>query len=565
MFLMLNPPSQPIFAPLDRGRGSGETGKTLATIPAHRVNASSLLGAVPAAAIVLICSVAPLAWMAAVVVSNPQVRGEFSIGAFRAALLARTMGYNAAAGVIATAMGLPAAFVLGRGRGLIARILWVVIPSALLMPSLSYAYGWRQLVRLLLPMLQPWDVFRCIWSLATWLWAIPATLIGLNLRRLDTGVQQQAILDGALRRVTLRQLAGPIIASVAIVTILATQEFSVYEPTGISVMATEVRMVFDTGGLSSDINAITTSGLVGGGRTSPDQAARAAAAVATSTPILVFTALLAIVAAWGAGRTSAADALETGDWPPMLDSSRWTIALTLLLLLVNIGLPVASLFGSLKIAFSPTSIWEEFGPQVQGSLLVAGIAAAVALIAAFFAAVRWLPGLLAVAGASFLVGGQLLAIAMIRLFNRPHLDWATDMWLVPVIAYVGRFAWLAIAAGQGTWSRPWRDLRDIASVDGASRFRCAVSIVWPLAWPMLLAGGLIVGALSLTEVPATVLLTPANPQVLTTMLMTWLHNARFDPMIEASLLMMGTVLIPAVTAVLLISVGIRALGRNLRP
>ena len=56
---------------------------------------------------------------------------------------------------------------------------------------------------------------------------------------------------------------------------------------------------------------------------------------------------------------------------------------------------------------------------------------------------------------------------------------------------------------------------------------------------------MLVGALSLTEVPATVLLFPQNPQVLTPTLMTWVHMARFDPMIEASLLLMLAVLGPA--------------------
>ena len=41
------------------------------------------------------------------------------------------------------------------------------------------------------------DVFRCIWSLATWLWAVPAGMIGLALRRMDVAVQQQALLDRA--------------------------------------------------------------------------------------------------------------------------------------------------------------------------------------------------------------------------------------------------------------------------------------------------------------------------------------------------------------------------------
>ena len=248
----------------------------------------------PAVAIVLVCSILPLAWMGLIIVLNPSVRSELRFDAFRVGLMERTLGYNAAAAIIATAMGLPAGYVLGRGRGMAARVLWVTIPAALIMPSLSYAYGWSQFVRIIKPgfrwlgehpfhmpaigllhihgaaytfpietLFRPSgsaDVFRCIWSLAAWLWAVPAGLIGLSLRRMDTAVQQQALLDGALRRVTLRQLAGPIIASLAIVTVLATQEFAVYEPTGISVVATEVRMVFDTGSVSSVTNSIMQPG-----------------------------------------------------------------------------------------------------------------------------------------------------------------------------------------------------------------------------------------------------------------------------------------------------------------
>jgi ABC-type Fe3+ transport system permease subunit len=559
----------------------------------ERPVASNIAAAGPAVAVVLVCCVAPLTWMAVAILANPEVRRELALDPFRAQLLLRTIGYNGAAAIIATAMGLPAAFVLGRGRGPFARVLWVVLPAALLLPSLSYAYGWKQVQRIIQPGLRwlgetefyrpailaahfhwapfhlpvhitfvpngPADVFRCIWSLGTWLWAVPATLIGLSLRRMDSNVQQQAALDGALLRVTFRQLLGPIVASLAIVTVLATQEFAVYEPTGISVVATEVRMVFDTGALSSADNLIAAPGYIGMGRTSPDQAGRAAAAVATATPLLVVTVLLACLAAWGASRGGAADALATGEWPPLLDASRWPVLATIVLLLLNIGVPVWALAHSLKGNVSLYRILNEFGPQVSGAMVVAVMAATVAIVAAMFFAARWVRGVLAIAGASFLVGGQLLAIALIRIYNRPGLFWAYNGAVVPVIAYVGRFGWLAVAAARGTWSRPWVELRDMASVDGAGRLRTASGVVWPLAWPTLLAGGLIVGALSLTEVPATVLLMPQNPQVLTPTLMTWVHMVRYDAMIEASLLMMGSVLLPAVAAVLLATAGLRVL------
>ena len=507
----------------------------------------------------------------AVVLASPAVREELHVTAFRAQLLGRTLGYNGLAAILATLMGLPAGFVLGRGRGLLARLMWVILPTALLMPSLSYAYGWAQMVRIARPMFRPLgvtfipggtaDTLRCIWSLAAWLWAVPAGLIGLSLRRMDTGVQQQAVLDGAPLRITLRQLLPAILMSLAIVTVLATQEFAVYEPTGISVVATEVRMVFDTGAMSSPDNLIAGPAIQGSGLASPDQPARAAAAVATAMPLVIVTFLLAMAVACAAGRSSAAEAVTAGDWPSILDSSRWTLLATLLLLAINIGVPVTALVVSLREPLSPVKMWKVFEPQVGGAVFVAGVTALVAAVAAFSAAGRWTRGLLLVCGVAFLVGGQLLAIADIRIYNRPGLQWAYDAFPAPVFAYFGRFGWLALAAGCATWSKPWAELRDIAAIDGASKWRTALAVIWPLGWPSLIAGALMVGALSMTEVPATVLLFPQHPQVLTPTLMTWVHQAHFDPMIEASLLMMAVVLLPAVLAVLLSRLGIRIAAR----
>jgi ABC-type Fe3+ transport system permease subunit len=549
--------------------------------PRRQRELPAMVTALPAILIVFVCCGLPLIWMAgAVIFASPAVRAELHITSFRAELLARTLGYNGLAAILATLMGLPAAFVLGRGRGIVARLLWVVLPAALLMPSLSYAYGWSQAARILRVFLQnhmgtefvqrfgltfapagPADTLRCIWSLAGWLWAVPAVLIGLSLRRMDSSIQQQALLDGGLLRVTLRQLVPSIIASIAIVTIIATQEFAVYEPTGISVVATEVRMVFDTGAVSSADNPIAGPVLSGLGAKSPDQPARAAAAVATAMPLVVLTFLLAMLVGWAAARSSAAETITVPTWPPILDASVWTVLLTILLVLINIGIPVTALLKSLQEPLSLSRMWVTFEPQVIGAVVVAAMAAAVAAIAGFSAAGKWTRGLLLATAAAFLIGGQLLAIANIRIYNQPGLTWVYDNFPAPVLAYFGRFGWLALAAGRGTWTRPWQELREMASLDGASTLRTATGVVWPLAWPLLLAGGLMVGALSMTEVPATVLLFPQNPQVLTPTLMTWVHMARYDPMIEASLLMMAVVLLPAVASVLLTALSLRLVRR----
>ena len=106
-----------------------------------------------------------------------------------------------------------------------------------------------------------------------------------------------------------------------------------------------------------------------------------------------------------------------------------------------------------------------------------------------------------------------------------------------VMAYVARFGWLVLLAAGATWSRPWRTLRDMAAVDGAAPAAPRVHVVWPLAWPLLGAAALLVLVLSLTEVPATVLIQPLRPQSIVPMLMTWVHMHHYDAMIEASLLL----------------------------
>src|SRR5258706_4469345 len=209
-----------------------------------------------------VCCALPLLWMNAQIAANPQAIAELKLSGFRARLLGRTLLYNGIVAALAMLIALPAALVIGRGCSRLSRTLGFLLPLPLLLPSITYAYGWSQVIRLAdlwlrahfpsLPSIYPQpasvgDVSRCIWTLATWLWALPAVLIGLALRRVDTNLQQQALIDGAYWRVTARQLAGPVMAAFCIVMVLAMQEFAVYEPTGISVVATEVRAVFDTG------------------------------------------------------------------------------------------------------------------------------------------------------------------------------------------------------------------------------------------------------------------------------------------------------------------------------
>jgi ABC-type Fe3+ transport system permease subunit/sugar lactone lactonase YvrE len=525
---------------------------------------------IPVWLIVILCSGLPLAWVGWQIGTNPAVLTEAWPDAFRLKLLARTLSFNAVVAIIATGLGIPVGIVLGRGRGIIAKILWIALPVSLLLPSVTYAYGWSQFFRLLKALPEPasgLDVMRCIWSLATWLWPVPAAGVGIALRRMDTQLQLQAMLDGALWRVTLRELAGPLIAAMAICMVLAVQEFAVYEPTGISVVATEVRMVFETGAFSSVDNPITAPlGQGGGGQGEPadesaglaDQRARAAAAVATALPLLLVIALMSVAIFLPSRGLMTSDEIEVGPWPRVLDAPGVATIVAVAVVIIAVVVPTMSLIVSLKVRRSAGEVWAEFSPQVMGSIAIAAAAGVAALGMTILVAAKRISVPLALSLVTFLLGGQLIAIALIRIYNSPGLSWVYNAPPVMVMAYLARFGWIGLMAGRATWSPRWRGLRDLAAVDGAGPLRTASAVVWPIAWPLLVAAGVLVMALSLTEVPATLLLSPQRPPMLTPMLMTWVHMLRYDAMIEASLLLM---LVAAVLGVVVAGLVMMANGR----
>jgi len=531
--------------------------------------------------VTMLCSGLPLAWLVWQIVSNPSVLVEAWPDTFRMKLLARTLLYNGAAAVIATLLALPVGIVLGRGRGMIAKLLWVALPVSLLLPSITYAYGWSQFLRLVHAIPAPagaGDVARCIWSLATWMWPIPAAAIGIALRRLDAQLQLQALLDGALWRVTFRELAGMAASATMLCTVLATQEFAVYEPTGISVVATEVRMVFETGAFSSPSNPITAplgGGAGAGGSNAPDNAAdslptgpsdspasdsstaatpppspspqsfhpnqraRAGAALATALPLLLVIAIVSIPIVRAARSLSTTEEIDVGPWPRVLDAGVFVTIAAALVVMVAVVVPAASLVVSLHVHRPLAEIFADFAPQISGTLLIGTLTGVAAIALAVFAAVSRVFWPLAIAIVTFLIGGQLIAIAQIQLYNRGGLSWVYNAWPIMVMAYLSRFGWIALGAGGATWSPRWRGLRDLAAVDGAGPVQVATRVIWPIAWPLLVAAGVLVMVLGLTEVPATLLISPQRPPMLTPMLMTWVHMLRYDAMIEASLMLMS--------------------------
>ena len=229
----------------------------------------------------------------------------------------------------------------------------------------------------------------------------------------------------------------------------------------------------------------------------------------------------------------------------------------IVLALSIIAIPIVTMMLSLHRAFDLARIVNEYLPQLRGSISLALFSAIIASSCAIIVCIRGLSArAMIVPVAAFLIGGQWIAIALITVFNRPWLLQVYDSPAMPVIAYLCRFLWIALIAAMLTWSASMRGLRELASTDGAGRFATWRFIILPITWPLLLGASILIFTLSLTEVPATTLLQPA--QTLVPMLMTWAHRLNYPAMIEASLLLVLIVMASGIIATMLFRRGVRS-------
>jgi iron(III) transport system permease protein len=476
----------------------------------------------------------PLGWMCVALLSG----AVWAWDGYRTGLLLRTVGLTVGVVAVAAVFAWPVARVIGVASGWPRAVVLLFAPATLVLPTLVHAYGVGQAIRLSGVMLEPGsagDVLRCVMTLGGWLWPAVAVPLGLAWRRLDAGVLQAAELDGARGRVAARMLAAPALAGVLVAAALALPEFSVYEPTGISVLATEVRLVFDTGAFAGQVVA------EGG------QAARAGAALSVALPGIVLTLGFGLVGAWLVRRVLPAQ-LEPPEMAKPIPAGWWTWAGVAVTFGLTLVVPLVALVLSLRSPLWAGELLSAYSRHLGGSLLLAGLAGAGGVGLGLLASV-WRPGVWVWVGlTSFLVGGLLTGIALIRIYDRPITGAVYDSGAVAVLAYLGRFGFLPMLVGAATFSPTYARLREMARADGAGSLATAVYAVMPAAWPMLVAAGLGVALLALGEVPATVLLAPQRPPTLIPLLMTWVHMQRYDPMIQVSLLLAGVLLLGGMVA-----------------
>jgi iron(III) transport system permease protein len=154
--------------------------------------------------------------------------------------------------------------------------------------------------------------------------------------------------------------------------------------------------------------------------------------------------------------------------------------------------------------------------------------------------------------------GVVLAVAMILMFLKPLPIIGVSLYATPaiiIVAYLARFASLALKAPAAAIAQLPRDLEEAASAAGAGYIRRQLAVVAPLAAPAAVAGGLIVFLTAFNELTVSALLWSAGTETMGVVLFN-LEDGGYATLASA----VGIVSIVVVTLAMLI---IDRLGRKL--
>ncbi|HAK97285.1 MAG TPA: hypothetical protein DCM87_20425 [Planctomycetes bacterium] len=373
-----------------------------------------------------------------------------------------------------------------------------------------------------------------VMTLVFWYWPLAALIIAQGWRAIDGDVWLRARLEAGtlLRtvRVALPLLARPLACAFGAVFVLLLTEYGTFHLAGIRTLGTELGVLYELTGSSGAV-------------------ARA------SLPLAAAAAIAALLLA---RRPGFLHGPERGARSAVPQAGLYEYLWCALLLGVSCVLPLALL----ALNLPEPSAFARFWPlQGEGLLWSAGAA-----LLAGGIAVATAGGALALQ--SFGPAGRALACLL-------HATIFFTMFIPGALAGAGTLAasaWLPAAFGRGLWpiasgqaacftgvalvmlhacgrAVPAR-VRELVALDGARPLAAFRRIYLPLAWPLVAGAFALVALLSLTELPATLLLLPPGVPNFTQHLLNQMHYAR-DAHVVASCALLAVLYIAAAAAAVL--------------
>jgi len=458
------------------------------------------------------------AWLALAVGSSAS--GEWRLAVpdgRRLHLLGETVIYSLTVAVAASVVGAAAALYCWRRSSALARAAdWIAI-VALPFPPYLHALAW-------LPVSAALPGHGTGWWSAGWVQTFAMVPLAFGLMRVAMARLDKRWIEAArifgddwrlLGRIIIPLLASPVLAGWSCVFLLTLMDPSV--PSLFSCSAYPLEVFADFSVHHDPVRALWMS-----------------------TPLIVagLVALEPLRRYWR--DVAQRPARASRDLAPLQLRGLWVGAILalmpVLMLMATIARQASPLerFGrSLELAWP--DVWTSMFSACAASLVIAPVAVSVSRLAVKGNAIGWW-----IMAAPLAAPGALSGAGLIWLWNR-DIAWTPygTFWILPLAA-LARFAPLAVLAIAAWRSHLDPDLLDAARIYAPPR-RAFFRVELPLVAPGVAAGAAIVFALSLTELPATLLIVPPGGGTLALRIYNYLHYGASGSVAALSLfLMCGT-------------------------
>lgn len=423
--------------------------------------------------------------------------------------------YLAAGGAAgALVLSLPAAYVVGRiGRLSRAPAIGALLLAPLLLPPMVYAFGWQ---RIGLPSLG--GALCCVWVWASWGWPIPATLIGTGWARAGREAYEAAILvttpTQAFGRVVLPLLLRQASLALLILFVIFLGDYSVPHSCSLVVLGTELL------GWAAQSN-------------------RPADVLVPAIPLIavVVAALAVVVGIWRRPD-------ETHTDVGLAESRRAGCLAAVPIALV--GLTVAVPIGALAVRFGAwrvmSTAWHTYGSELAASLGVAVSAGVVAVGIGLSLGVsdrlrRWAVPVAVLAG---VLPAALAGEAVLMVYQ--HVRAVYNCWLLLLVGYVARYAWVGLLTAWLAKAATSPDLIAQARTDGATETSITLRLRYLPNAAVLLAGIGLATAMALADVAVGTMLTVPGIGPISAILLEKFHRLEDGMLVALSLwLVIGAV------------------------
>ncbi|MHC4126120.1 MAG: ABC transporter permease, partial [Planctomycetota bacterium] len=376
--------------------------------------------------------------------------------------------------------------------------------------------------------------------LILWYWPLAALLIAQGWRNIDRQIWDCASLDAdgfqMFKRITLPLLARPLLLAFSVCFVLSLSEFATFHLAGIQTIGTELAVLYQLTGSESYL-------------------------IRAAWPVSAVALILAIVL----GKSSRSWMLHSSVGTIKFESQRWRW----IVLIILIGVSLIAPLGLLISNMTDVQVFKQFFKlhldELAWSLIIAATAAGMAYLISFGALILERTGKinrarrvisLIVRTAIFLVmfvPASLVAVSLLKMLSVCNVPVSLrQSWFIVSTGLAGRFTGVALILMLLVRYSHQQQASEMASLDGASRFKIWWYVHLPHTWPVFVGTFILIVMFSITELSATLVLLPAGLPNFAQRLLNQMHYARDQQVIASCLAMICLFLVLTAVLVLLL-------------